>query len=325
MTTLLQSINEFIENISVTDRQEDNISASVKNLTDHLEDSDNDLHVEEVFTNGSYERETNLRPLDDIDLFAVLDRESWQDQYGTLPNPQSVLSRIKNFLNDLHDYKGKVKQDRPCVTIRLSDKDFDVLPSFPQVGGGYLIPNHDLKSWIDSYPKKLTDDLNNIHKARNYKVKSVIKAVKSWNRDNDKVIPSFHIEETDINIFQVNNFKNLEEGIRLWFENAEYQLLSLKFRSNNDYTASLKKVKKVKEKLKNACELLDEKKESEAIQIWKDIFGKEFPSVDIEEARAFSKSLSEGTLKIGSTGVLSTISGKAVPASKGMFGDEAKS
>ena len=52
---------------------------------------------------------------------------------------------------------------------------------------------------------------------------------------------------------------------------------------------------------------------------WKEIFGKEFPTVDEEEAKNFSKALSEGSLKIGSTGALSTTAGSAIGASKGFF------
>ena len=319
--TLLQCISGLIENISVTDRQEDNIQASLSNLESHLKDKENDLHVSRTFTNGSYERDTILRPLDDIDMFAVLNRDKWKDEFGNLPDPQSVLTKIKNFLNDQNDYRGKVKQDRPCVTIELSDKNFDVLPSFEELGGGYLIPNYDLKSWTYSYPEKLTTDLDNVHRLRDYKIKQTVKAVKYWNRENNKLIPSYHIEETVINIFLVNDFTNFEESIRIWFNNAEYNLLSQKFKSNDEYNKAVNKIKKVKDKLNEAKEKYDDGKEDEAIQIWKDIFGKEFPTVSDEEAKNFSNSLSEGNLKISSTGTLSTSAGIAISASKGFFGD----
>lgn len=322
--TLLQSIDEFLGNITVTDRQEENIKSSLSNLDGHLLDKENDLRVLRTFTNGSYERDTNIRPLKDIDLFAVLDFEKWKDKNGNLPTPQSVLTKLKNYLNGLDDYKDKVKQDRPCVTIELSDKDFDVLPSFPQTTGGYLIPNHDLSGWTYSYPEELTKNLNSINKTRNYKVKPTIKAVKNWNRENSKYVPSYHIEEVAINIFQVNSLTNFEEAIRIWYTNAEYHLDSGKFDSYNDYETAIKKVRRVKDKLKEAKEYLDDDKETKAKQIWKDIFGREFPAVeeDEEEAKAFSKSLSSGTLKITSTGALSTSNGYSVAPSKGYYSSE---
>ena len=321
MATLLQCIDKLIENISVTDRQEENIKASLTNIEGNLNKTDNDLNVERTFTNGSYERDTIIRPLDDIDLFAVLKKDLWKDEYGNLPKPQNVLTRIKNYLDSLNDYKDKVKQDRPCVTIELSDKDFDILPSFAQEGGGYLIPNYDLATWTFTYPEQLTTNLDNVHRLRNYKIKPVVKVVKYWNREYDKLIPSYHIEETAINIFQINSFINFEQAIRLWFENAEFNLQSVKFKSNDDYNTAIKRVKKAKEKLNKAKTEYDEGNEGEAIKLWKEVFGKEFPTVDIDEAKNFSKSLTEGSLKIASTGILSTTSGRNFPSSKGFYGE----
>lgn len=320
--TLLQSIDTLIYNITVTDRQEQNIKNSLSNIEGHLKTKDNGLYVDETFTNGSWERDTIIRPLNDIDLFAVLNREEWKDDKGNLPTPQSVLTKMKNYLNGLSDYKDKVYQDRPCVTIKLSDKNFDVLPSFAQLGGGYMIPSYDLSGWTFSDPEQLTKDLNATHKQKNYKLKPVIKVIKYWNREfNGKLIPSYHIEEAAINMFKLNSITNYEEAIRLWFENAESNLYSHKFKSNDQYTTAINRIKKVKDKLNEAKKLYDEGKEDEATQIWKDIFGREFPSLDLEEAKSFSKSLTEGSLKVSSTGALSLTSGMAIGASKGFYGD----
>lgn len=320
--TLLQSINTLIDNITVTDRQEENIKNSLANIVWHLKTKDNNLHVIETFTNGSWERDTIIRPLNDIDLFAVLNFENWKDSNGNYPSPQSVLSRMRNFLNNQVDYKDKVCQDRPCVTIKLKDKNFDVLPSFPQPGGGYLIPNYDLSGWTFSDPKQLTKDLDDTHKQRNYKLKSVIKVIKYWNKEiNGKYIPSYHIEEASISMFKLNSITNFESAIRLWFENAEFSLQPQKFKSNDQYSTALKRVRKAKDKLNEAWKLCEAGKESEAKLIWKEIFVREFPSPDVEEAKKFSKSLSEGSLKVAATGALSTSTGMAMAASKGFYGD----
>lgn len=319
--TLLQAIKKFIDNISVTDRQEENIQGSLSNLELNLCCDDNGLSVIKLFTNGSYERDTIIRPLDDIDVFAVLDRDKWNNNYGSLPDPQSVLSKFKNYLNNISDYEGKVKQDRPCVTIQLSDKGFDVLPSFAEPGGGYSIPNFDLKSWTFSFPEQLSGNIDHINKQRNYVPKDAVKAIKYWNRDSGKLIPSYHIEETAFNIFSLYNFANLEEAIRLWFENAEYQLLSLKFQSNDNYIVAVRRVRKVKDKLKEAKDLSNTNEEEKTIAIWKEVFGKDFPVADVAEAKEFSKALSRGNLKILSSGTLSLAHGNSISSSKGFDGD----
>lgn len=321
--TLLESITKLVDNVSITDRQEKKIKNSLSNLESHLIEDESNLHVNECFTNGSWERDTIIRPLNDVDLFAVLDLEEWKDEYGNKPNPQSVLTKIKNYLNKQNDYKDKVKQDRPCVTVHLSDKDFDILPSFEISGGGYFIPNFDLQSWTSSYPKMLTKDLDDTHRLRNYKLKQIIRVVKYWNRDfNGKTIPSYHVEEIAINIFKINNFTNFEEGVRKWFDNVEYNMQANKFKSNDEYEISLKKAKKVKDKLNEAFKFYSDKNEVEAKKIWKQVFGKEFPIVDEEEAKNISKSLTEGTLKYSSTAGISTEVGGGLSASKGFYGDE---
>ncbi len=317
MATLLQCIDKLIESISVTDRQEDNIKNSLNNLNGYLKNKDNDLGVERTFTTGSWERDTIIRPLSDIDLFAVLEKEKWQNEFGGLKSPQSVLTKIKNYLNDIEDYRGKVTQDRPCVTVELSNKNFDILPSFATGYGGYMIPNFDLSGWVQADPETLTTNLDWIHKHRNYRVKQIVKVVRYWNKEHGKLIPSYHIDEVAFNIFSTFDFKNFEEGIRTWFDKAESYLWSEKFKSTSDFDVMRKKVVKVKDKLNLAKQDADNGKEGSAIKIWKDIFGKEFPTIDIDEAKKISEALSKGGLKITQAGTLSTTLGSSVGASQG--------
>jgi tRNA nucleotidyltransferase (CCA-adding enzyme) len=321
MPTVLQAIKKLIDKVSVTDRQEESIKTSTDYLNGHLTKDENDLDIDSTFVNGSYERDTIIRPLDDVDLFAILNESEWSDEYGNLPKPQAVLTKIKNKLNSISHYKDKVTQDRPCVTVTLNSINFDVLPSFERNNGGYLIPNYDLESWTYSYPKQLTDNLNDCNRNNGYKIKDVVKAIKYWNRENKKLIPSFQIEETLITYFNVHNFGNYEEAIRLWFNNAEYYLEQAKFKTNNQYDDAIKKIKKVKDKLNTAKEHLDENENAEALQIWKGVFGKEFIISDVDEAKSFSQKLSDGLLKSSSTGAVSESVGRNIPASKGFYGD----
>ena len=317
--TLLQAIQKLVENITVTDRQEENIDNSFNNLKSNLEKEDSGLSVKRVFLNGSYERDTIIRPSDDIDLFAVIDFDDYKDEYGSRPNPQSVLTKFKNYLNGIADYKDKVKQDRPCVTVFLSDKNFDVLPSLLESGAHY-IPSQDLSVWILTDPETHSNTLNQVHANRGYKVKPIVKAVKYWKRENKVNIPSFHVEEIAIDIFNYYTFTNLEEGIRLLFENAEGQLDINRFKSFDEYE-KVKKINKVKDKLTEAKQFIDDKNEPDAIKIWKKIFDKEFPTIDTFEAKNFSKSLSEGSLKYSSVAGLSTTAGSAIASSKGFYGE----
>lgn len=322
MSTLLQSISILIDNITVTDRQEANIENSVANLDAHLKKEESGLSVLDTFTNGSWERDTIIRPLDDVDIFCVLKREDWEDEDGELPSPQSVLSKMRNYLNGLNDYKDKVSQNRPCVTITLSDKNFDVLPSFDVEGVGYYIPNYDLQSWTISDPKKLTTDLNSTHASYGYKLKQTIRAIKYWNRENGKLIPSYHIEETAIDLFIFSSFTNYEISIRTWFNSAV--LIPARFKSHQQYEDAHNKMKAAKEDLNEAKSLFDNDKKDEAIKIWKSMFGKEFPSTDKAEARAYSQQLTEGTLKVSSAGTIGSSTGVYAKSVGGFYGEVSK-
>lgn len=319
MATLLQCIDEFIDNITVTDKQEENIKASVGALSDYLKHEDSPLSVTSTFTNGSYERDTNIRPLGDIDVFAVMDLKQYQDEFGRIPNPQSVLSKIKNWLEKNDDYKGKISQDRPCITIELSNKTFEIIPSFPQNGSSsYWIPDEDLSNWIITNPESHTNRLNSINSQRKYLVKKVIKAVKKWKRDINLNLPSYHIEEVAIDLFFTNDITNIRDGIEKWFRYAPNMLQSSRFKSVEEYQKAVEKIKKTDKKFNDAQQKRDE---DDAIAIWKDIFGTDFPVTTTEEDKAMSKSLSEGTLKVASTGILGA-KGSSVPPSKGFYGGE---
>lgn len=318
--TLNKAIKDFIENISVTDKQEDVIDAAYSNIESNLLDEDCPLAVKEVFLNGSYVRDTMIRPLDDIDIFAVIDKSDYNDN-GERPNPQTVLTKFKDYLNGIPDYEDKVSQDRPCVTITLQKIHIDVLPALREWGVLY-IPNENLDGWILTDPKTHTQNLDSVNDLRDGMVKDVVKAIKSWKRLKDLRIPSFHIEEIAIGIFNSYSFNNLEEGIRKWYNYAEYYIQTDRFNTVKQYNTALDAIKGVSEKLTDAKSKKDNDNEPAAIKIWHEVFGKDFPTISEEDAKNMSSLLTCGKLKYGAATGLSAVTGHAVAASKGFYGEE---
>lgn len=318
--TLNKAIKDFIENISVTDKQEDVIDAAYSNIESNLLDDDCPLAVKEVFLNGSYVRDTMIRPLDDIDIFAVIDKSDYNDN-GERPNPQTVLTKFKDYLNGIPDYEDKVSQDRPCVTITLQKLHIDVLPALREWGVLY-IPNENLDGWILTDPKTHTQNLDSVNDLRDGMVKDVVKAIKSWKRLKDLRIPSFHIEEIAIGIFNSYSFYNLEEGIRKWFNYAEYYIQTDRFNTVKQYNTAFDAIKGVSEKLTDAKSKKDNDNEPAAIKIWHEVFGKDFPTISEEDAQKMSSLLTSGKLKYGAATGLSAVTGHAVAASKGFYGEE---
>ncbi|MEJ7823750.1 MAG: hypothetical protein WKF85_15615 [Chitinophagaceae bacterium] len=320
--TLLQAIQKFSEKIQVTDRQEKTIDSSITYLRDNLLNPEKDgLHVTDVFVNGSYERDTIIRPLDDVDVFAVLDPEKHFEN-GMLPDPKSILQKMKKYLSEILDYEGKLTRDVPCITLELSKINFDILPSFQASDDLYYIPTYDLSGWTISEPKVLSAQLNEINKTRKYLVKPTIHCIKKWNVINDKYVPSFHIEEIAISLFQWREVKNLYDGILHWFENSESRFDIGKFKSQDALDKAVTRHNTALKTLSKAKEEYEDGNEDDAIVLWKQVFGIDFPTLDEEEAKNFNKALSEGTLKVAASGAISMNIGITAAASKGFYGNE---
>lgn len=318
--TVKEATEKFIENISVTDKQTEVIEGAFNNVESKLMDDDSNLSVKEVFLNGSYIRDTMIRPLDDIDVFAIIDKTDYSST-SDRPNPQTVLTKFKNYLNSQSDYEGKVSQSRPCVTITLDKIHIDVLPALREYGSLY-IPNESLDGWIFTNPKSHTDTLNSIDSLRGGRVKDVIKAVKSWKKKNDIKIPSFHVEEIACDIFSFTSIDGIDQAIIDWYKSASLYIKKDRFNTENQYNDALSAINDIADKLKDAKQKNDDGKASEALKIWKEIFGVDYPTISEEEAKNMSILLTSGKLKYGATTGLSAVTGHAVAASKGFYGQE---
>ena len=320
MATLLRCINQFIDKITPSDLQEDVVQGAYDNLEGYLTSDDCKLKIKEVFLNGSYIRGTMIRPMNDIDVFAVIDDTDYYIN-GQVPNPQSVLTSFKNYLNNIPDYKDKCRQDRPCITIDLSKLHIDVLPALRHAGA-LSIPDPSLTHWIFTDPKTHNQNFSDIDRRCNYKAKDIVKAVKRWKKDSELPLPSFKIEVIAGYVFNLFSFKNAEEGIRLWFDHAEGYLTQEMTGSYNQFVKVRDAIRANKKKIDEAKVLTDNGKSAEAIKIWKGIFGRDFPIIDVNEARSFGSAIQEGGLKWSATAGLSTIAGSAIAASKGFYGED---
>ena len=327
--TAKQAVEDFIKNVTITDKQESNVSTSYQNLQRHLVNGSNGLSAEKLFQVGSYSRDTIIKEFDpencklflDIDTFLVLKESEYKDMYGQRLKPQPILAKIKNLLNDIPEYTGKVKQDNPCVIIILNDKKFDVLPCFGDDANGYWIPNHDLSDWIMSNPVSLAADVTKVNGLRSGHAVPVLRAVKSWNRDHDKQIPPFHLEEIAVKIFNANNFNDREEGLALWFKYAEYYLNPALFKSKEEHTKAVNILRPAAEKVEAAHTHRLNGNDSTAIIAYKSVFGKDFPGASEEDAKNFNQQWQQGKLKVDNKGRIGAIAGVTIPVTSGFHGD----
>jgi hypothetical protein len=150
------------------------------------------------FLTGSYKRHTKTRPLKDVDIFFVLDKEK---EKNYLNKPIELLEAIHKVLAPTYG-ETNVKIGRRSVGVDLAydpnDEDkilsIDVVPAF-DVGNHYQIPDNVLKDWIKTDPEIHAEEATTANKAFDGEWKPMVKMIKKWNETQGKPIkPSFLIE-----------------------------------------------------------------------------------------------------------------------------------
>lgn len=213
-------------------------------------------------------------------------------------------NKLVSALKNIPQYeKSEIHARGEAVTLKLKSYswNFDIVPAFYCSGNGvpyYLIPNGYGK-WKKTNPKTEQDRLSKLNAKFNGIVLSTIRLVKYWNRRGQMPnITSYVLETMVLDYFtQTNNsvysngkcydypdmhFRDAllyiannimcsvqdSKGIQGNINTLTYeQRLKIKTRANNDYYKSCNAV--------NAE--IHEKNNHKSIDIWRDIFGDDFP------------------------------------------------
>lgn len=151
--------------------------------------------LDDDFLTGSYRRETKIKPLQDVDMFVVVNPDGPQGSYRA-KTPGDILAALRGVLETKYD---SVTIDRMACTVGFGSESeivsFDVVPAFKLATGGYEIPDSQRGVWIKTNPK-LHHELSTAKNSRcDQKFVPFVKMAKAINRDlGGPVTPSFLIE-----------------------------------------------------------------------------------------------------------------------------------
>ena len=196
--TLRQAIHDFISDLELTPDQQDDASRQHiylrESLSRHLP-----LHPDHgARLSGSYARRTAIRPLNDIDVFCVMQPSS--DCDPSVHTPSKGLDVVQEALERVYPMKDVRRQNR-SVNIDFTETGiaYDVVPAFVDEHSDeqvFLIPDIRAAQWIRSNPE--------VHKARSVEaneltsseLKPLTKGAKHWNRRQPDAaqLRSFHLE-----------------------------------------------------------------------------------------------------------------------------------
>ena len=151
--------------------------------------------IERSFLTGSYDRHTKIKPLQDVDIFVVIDPDGSQAYYRQEP-PIQIISGL---VDCLHGKFSNVEADGMAVRVSMSDDagaaSFEVVPAFEHADSGYEAPDPDRGRWIRTDPEahaRLTSEKNAVC---GQMWVPFVKMAKGWNRQAGRPVPqSFLIE-----------------------------------------------------------------------------------------------------------------------------------
>ncbi|SFP80389.1 CBASS oligonucleotide cyclase [Parafilimonas terrae] len=250
--------------------------------------------IEKDFLTGSYKRHTKTRPLKDVDIFFVFDKEK-EKKY--LNKPLELLEDIRKVLAPKYR-ETKVKIGRRSVGVDLpydpNDEDkilsIDVVPAF-DAGKHYQIPDNVLKTWINTDPEIHAEEATAANKAFDGEWKPMVKMIKKWNETQGKPIkPSFLIEVMAMQIlyppfsggyvYELKSFfaTAADRIAETWNDPAGLGAPVSDQMDANRITLARQKLAEAGKYVDQAIQLEKKGNQGGALRIWRDnIFGDMFP------------------------------------------------
>lgn len=131
--------------------------------------------IQQIFLNGSYARNTVIRPIKDVDIIVVVGPD-WLDC-----SPHSAMESLRRKLAQRYDQRRTLRQRR-AVRVTLFDMQLDVLLGVTDSGMDLplWIPDRKQETWIKTHPKAqlaLTSELDRVS-IGNYT--RLVRLLKAW-------------------------------------------------------------------------------------------------------------------------------------------------
>jgi hypothetical protein len=144
---------------------------------------------------GSAERDTIIRPIDDVDVLAVFEDAAF---YSYQNDSRKFLYRVRDALSK---YQVKVVGARGQAVRLFYDAApyVDIVPAVKRDSGGYFIPSGETDfwgrhQWLTTDPDEHARWMSEQNAALGNNLKPLIRLLKRWNRAHSSHLRSFHLE-----------------------------------------------------------------------------------------------------------------------------------
>lgn len=226
MATIAQAFDTFLQKLELSDGERKAASeqqASLReNLRKHLGGVKRDI------LSGSYARRTAIRPLNDIDLFLILDPVVHAACYPPA-KPLACLQAIQQAVKSAYPHHNPILQGRSVHIDLPGGIGYDLVPAFEErTAEEYKIPDRDRKEWIRSNPEKHMVACKAANDRAGGMLNRLIKAAKHWNCQQapKAQLRSFHLEVMSYGAFAAKPASFPEGLTSLWAHLAKQVLVS---------------------------------------------------------------------------------------------------
>lgn len=290
-TTVAQAFVEFGAKIAPTTAQEQTIASrrtAVEGFLAKKYLSNSTMPLTHVRTIGSAGRKTLIRPVDDLDVFAVFDdSQVWSSyQYDS----KQLLYRVREALAG-YSVQTVGSRGQAVRLFYTSGPHVDITPAFPVKDfwgqpAGYYIPKGD-GGWQQTDPYKHHDFIATRNQELGGYLKPLVRLLKRWNSVHSSRLKGFHLEVMTQAIFSSLG-SNTRDAVVMFFEYAGGRLhVNDPAGYSGDLASSWswQKQQDVQQSFTTAHDRAAEALQAEsggnpaeAIRLWRIIFGSEFPS-----------------------------------------------
>jgi SMODS domain-containing protein len=289
--TVAQAFNEFADKLKPTASQEATIADRRANVEKFLRDAygpTSNMPLQHVKVIGSAARKTLIRPVDDLDVFAVFDDSQVWSQYQS--NSQQLLYRVREAFTG-YTVQTVGSRGQAVRLFYTGGPNVDITPAFPlydffRVHQAYVIPRGD-GTWQTTDPYQHTDFMASRNTALGGYLKPLVRLLKRWNRVHSSRLRSFHLEMVVQATFSGLG-SNMRENVHDFFIHADRFLhvhdpaghsgdlgARLTYNQEQAIKQSFTTADGQVQRARNAEVAYDV---PEALRQWRLVFGNEFPS-----------------------------------------------
>lgn len=280
---------QFRENLTVQNASD--ISTSYASITTRLNkdfwDQDSDVyHRRQV---GSYGRRTAIHGISDLDMVFELPwslYEKYRNYEGN--GPSQLLQAVRKSLLTRYP-KTEIKGDGQVVVIEFSKFVVEVLPAFwdKECDGYRFGDSNNGGSWKVCKPIQEINAVDERNAKTNRNLKHVCKMVRAWKNNHgvnmgglliDTLVYNFFGQNSDYNDKSYASYDKLFVSLFTYLGGLDHQDYWAAPGSGQRVYSKGKFQSKAKKAAAKCQEAVDTDKEKKKIKLWREVFGRSFPS-----------------------------------------------